>query len=439
MLSVSSAKSLSSLVSVTALLRIDIFLDSVSYSTFLNSSSFYSIHHDISLFWLCCFILHYILRFQITLHLTLPISLILLLLRIKMDLITENCPLQSLNMPGSHEESLTLLFYKGLSTMHLVPYLTMNGLIALSNIITNAFLLHALYKCKKSYNLSFLFVKFLSISDVTVGVSQMIYLVCRCFIAYYSTATITVMHSTIQTMFYITSPFSGGMILIIAADRYIHMKYLTKYNVIMTRNRAWILIFMNFVFQCTIAVSLLFASLNGYFTIEQPVLVCAYLLMFGAAVALYQEAFRSISRRTRNSSVSVEPITVNIVPTERRNPSYDFSKTMMYILISLVICYLPFLTLTTTRSIIILCHRAVPFSLMYALLWTYNLNFILSTLNPVIFITYNKELRSYAKKMIYRKVNKRISSQWDEFSMVNLDSYMTEPRVRRLIVASSPC
>ena len=342
-------------------------------------------------------------------------------------------------MSGDHEGSLTLLFYRGLSTRYLAPYLIANGLIALSNIFINAFLLHALYKCKKSYNLSFLFVKFLSISDLTVGVSQMIYLICRCFIGYYSTTTTTALHLTIQTMFYITGPFSGGMILIIAADRYIHMKYLTKYNIIMTRNRAWILIFMNFVFQCATAVSLLFASLNGYFTTEQPILVCAYLFMFGAAVALYQEAFRSISRRTRNSSVSIEPLAVNTGATERRSPSYDFSKTMMYILISLVICYLPFLTLTTTRSIIILCHRTMPFSLMYALLWTYILNFILSTLNPIIFITYNKELRSYAKKRIYGKVNERLSSQWEEFSMVNIDSHMTEPRVRRLTVASSPC
>ena len=343
-------------------------------------------------------------------------------------------------MPGNHDQSLTLLFDNGLSAQTVVPFLLVNGIIAVSNISINSFLLHALHKYRKSYNLSFLFVRFLCISDLAVGVSQFVYLVCRCFVGYYSAETTAAMHLAVQTLFYITGPFSGGMILIIAADRYVHMKYLIKYNIIMTRNRARILILMNFIFQCTTAISLLFASIKGYFAIEQPVLVCAYLLMFGAAVALYQEAFRSISRRTRNSSVSVEPLAVNAAIGERRKPSYDFSKTMMYILISLVICYLPFLALTTTRSVIVLCHSTVPYSLMYALLWTYNLNFLLSTLNPIIFIKYNKDLRSYAKQKLYRHSNRRLSSQWEEFPMdIHHESNAMEQKARRLTVASSPC
>ena len=347
--------------------------------------------------------------------------------------------LQFFTMSGDQGQSITLLFYEGLSINSLVPFLVVNGLIALSNITTNSFLLYAIYRCKMGRNLSFLFVRFLCISDITVGISQISYLICRCFIGYYSPAMIESMHLAFQTIFYITGPFSGGMILIIAADRYVHMKYLTKYTVIMTRNRAWILIFMNFVFQCTTSVSLLFASLNDYFAIEHPIFVCAYLVMFGAAVALYQEAFRSISRRTRNSSVSIEPLAANAALPERRKAGYDFSKAMMYILISLMICYLPFLALTTTRSIMVLCHRSVPFSLMYALLWTYNLNYLLSTLNPIIFIIYNKELRLYAKQRVYRQSNNRLSSQWEDFAMEKHESHMAEPRVRRLTVASSPC
>ena len=338
----------------------------------------------------------------------------------------------------SPEHSLTLLFDKDISDAKFVPYLVVHVLIAISNITVNTFLLHALNKLKKTSNISFLFVKFLSISDLSVGISQIIYLFCRCFIRSYTPEMLITVEFTVQTIFYVTAPFSGGMILTIAVDRYIHMKYLTKYNIIMTRKRAWILIFMNFLFQIATAVSLLLASFHGYFAKEQPILVAAYLIMFGGAVFLYQGAFRSIRTRTRNSSVGIEPLATGTRVSERRNPSYDFLKTMMYVLISLVICYLPFLTLTTTRSVIVLCKRDVPYSLMYGLLWTYNLNFLLSTLNPVIFITYNKDIRSYAMQRMYRARRHRRSSQWEEFSMANIESNVTEINIRRLTVASSP-
>lgn len=341
-------------------------------------------------------------------------------------------------MYRNYSQSHTLLFDEHLSYTHLIPYLLVHSLIAVSNISINSFLLHALNRLKRTSTVSFLFVKFLCASDISVGISQVLYLVCRSLIRFYSSDMASALDFTMQTIFYIASPFSGGMILVIAADRYMHMKYLTKYSAIMTRGRALILVFMNFVFQLTTAVSLLFASLNGYFAIQQPVLVCVYLTMIGAAVLLYQEAFRSIRRRTRNSSVGMETL-AKTATIERRSPSYDFSRTMMHILMSLVICYLPFLSLTTIRSVIILYQAEVPFSFMYALLWTYNLNFLLSTVNPVIFITFNKDLRSYAKKKIYREGSqRRRSSQWEEFPMVKMEANLTETTVRRLTVASLP-
>lgn len=335
----------------------------------------------------------------------------------------------------------TLLFDKNVPNAELIPYLVVNGLIALSNIIINSFLLYSLNKLKKTSTISFMFVRCLSASDMIVGLGQIVYLICRSMIGSFTQETLSAVNYTVQTIFYVTSPFSGGMILIIAADRYIHMKYLTKYNVIMTRNRALSLIFANFIFQLTTAVSLLLASMNGYFPIQQPILVCAYLVMFGAAVSLYHKAFRSIRRRTRNSSVSIEQFSTTLTATtavDRRCPSYDFSKTMMYILVSLVVCYMPFLVLTTTRSVMVLCHVDLTHCLMYALLWTYNLNFLLSTLNPIIFIAFNKDLRSYAKQSMYKKINRRHSSQLEEFPMSRLETTAVEANVRRLTVVSLP-
>ena len=332
----------------------------------------------------------------------------------------------------------TPLFDRGMSNAELVPFLTCHILVAISNIILNSSLLAAIKKLKKGGSTSYMFIKVLCTSDITVGIFQFVYIFLRCGISQYDSETLVRMELVVQTIFYFGAPFSGGMILIISADRYIHMKYLTKYNQIMTYSRAWILIAANLVLQLSTSISLMFASMRSYFEVLQPAIVCGYILMISTSIILYCGAYKSIKTRTRNSCVSVEAIPGSpSTTTERRARSLEFSRAMMYILMSLGACYMPFLVLTSTRSLMLWLGKPVPHRMMYALLWTYNINFSLSTLNVIIFIALNREFKAHAKKIIGKGRVRRRSSFWtemEEFSHAQLPRKISH----RLTVVSSP-
>lgn len=322
----------------------------------------------------------------------------------------------------------TALFDEAMSEKELIPFLTMNAMIAISNVTINSLLIFAIKKLKKYKTISYKFIICLSISDISVGILQLVYIILRSLMKFYDTAMVNTMELCMETLFYLPTPFSGVMILIIAVDRYIHMKYLLKYNEIMTKRRARMIVCMNIIFQCITAVSLLLSSLKGYYSIQQPVLVVGYILIMTAIVVLYFGAYRSIKRRTRNSSIGVElpelPKAYNSVQrfsndalhrrrypdrklsdnlgqrtVSRRYPDDDFLRSMLYILLSLAICHAPFLILTATRSLMLKAGHDISHTMMSVLLWTYNLNFCLSTLNAGIFISCNRDLKSYVKTL----------------------------------------
>ena len=283
----------------------------------------------------------------------------------------------------------------------------------------------------------------------------MAYIILRSLMKFYDTAMVKIIEFCMATLFYLATPFSGVMILIIAVDRYIHMKYLLKYNEIMTKRRALMTVSMNIVFQIITAVSLLFSSLNGYYSIQQPVLVAGYIIIMTAIVMLYFSAYRSIKRRTKNSSVGIElPSAYHPVrrcsdnaghrrsypdrmlsdnsshrTVRRRHPDNEFSRSMLYILLSLAICHAPFLILTATRSLMLETGNEISHTMMYVLLWTYNLNYCISTLNASIFIGCNRDLRCYVKMLFGRAERK--SSQWEEVEM-----FTSKHSARKLTVSS---
>ena len=122
-------------------------------------------------------------------------------------------------------------------------------LLDISAIILNGLIAYVLKRHKKTRIITFWFIYCLAISDVMVGLLLFLHhtLVIevfshpgRTFLASLDVVVWTVSHYFLST--------SARLILIIAVDRCIHMKYLTKYTTIMTQFRARLIVFLNTIF-----------------------------------------------------------------------------------------------------------------------------------------------------------------------------------------------
>ena len=116
--------------------------------------------------------------------------------------------------------------------------------IDISNTFMNIFIIYALQKLKKLSNISFWFIYCLSVSDLFVGLSGFAYDIHYACCATRGNCNWVFYTSGVRTFFL---GYSGRLTTIIAIDRSIRMKYLYKYNNIMTRTKAYLVLMVNAV------------------------------------------------------------------------------------------------------------------------------------------------------------------------------------------------
>ena len=115
-----------------------------------------------------------------------------------------------------------------------------------SAVFLNGLIWYVLKKYKKTKIVTFWIIYCLSISDVMVGVTGLVYhtLLLVPFLDPKRTPFNSVLRVLVQLQnFYIA--VSGHQILAIAIDRCIHMRYFKKYNMIMTHSRARLILLFN--------------------------------------------------------------------------------------------------------------------------------------------------------------------------------------------------
>ena len=128
-------------------------------------------------------------------------------------------------------------------------YITLSMLLDFSAILLNALIAYVLQKHRKTSIITFWFIYCLSICDVMIGVTGLVYHSLRLTSnlvpeqSFWNLAANFVF--IFQHYFFQTS---GQIIVIVAVDRYIHMKYLNKYSRIMTQSRARLIILFSFIF-----------------------------------------------------------------------------------------------------------------------------------------------------------------------------------------------
>ncbi len=272
-----------------------------------------------------------------------------------------------------------------------ITYLIINTLVSISNVTVNSVLIHALIKLKKLNSLSFKFILYLSISDVLLGIQHSIFAAMTLVIT--DENRFKVFKLCEQFLVLANAMFSINMIVIITVDRFIHMKYLTKYRSLITGLWARMMIAMNLSACLAFATIFTLASVfDFFFTCLLIWTVSAYTLLF-IVLGLYLLTYRSIRIQTEQVNLRMNK------RTGRRSPDQEFARSMLFILGALVFCYVPV-------SITVNVHKNLHSkgadshrSILAAVSFSYLLNYFNSSLNAIIFITFNTQIRQYVSRM----------------------------------------
>ncbi len=256
-------------------------------------------------------------------------------------------------------------------------------IIAVLNIASNSFLIHALRKRNMLRNISFKLVTVLSVSDTLVGVfllaTEIAFRMLSTRREFFILRILTIL------LLYSACQFSQITIFSIGVDRLIHMKYPLQYHSIVTEKRAKILIAQNLMMTVfhSIACIILFVHdvMFVFFVVISVILITTLL----ALSIIYFYLFKSMHTRTQPGT-----------PNARRNTN-DPSKAVLYILMTLWISIIPLSIFFSMRYRDNFMHNRV---IEVGFFTSEMLLFLNSTANVIIFIAFSKSLRKYTWRFL---------------------------------------
>ncbi len=261
-------------------------------------------------------------------------------------------------------------------------------IIAISNVVVNSFLIQALRKLKKLSTISFKYILLLSISDICLGITWVAYL-CMLYTTFNGIKWIILTIANILMYFFAT--FSLSMVVVIALDRYIHMKFSVKYNTIVTKRRAVITVVsvvLILVFQVALLLS---ARILGFFFIVQLALNITGITCIIVVFMLYVKAYRFLRAQIERMNIDKSMPRPSTAP-KRRNPSREVSRSIFWIFTSLLICYTPFCIFTAVSHYGHRNDEKLIVHLEYASFCLVNAN---SSFNAIILIALNRDLKRH--------------------------------------------
>ena len=306
--------------------------------------------------------------------------------------------------------------------------IALTWLISLSNIILNSFLIHALRKHRKLKTVSYWLISCLSVSDIFVGIF--------CLIKESLYLALSNRDDAHESKFLVVSVrsfwinFSTSFVLIIAVDRYIHMKYALRYHTLMTKKRAIISVIFNAIFtiHMTVTVRFLpkyqkeFLSKHALaYRIYRVILSIVYVIIILIVFLLYITTYVAIKKKIkeapslgRKSADNNENTTEsgnqapNICRNGKRSVDQEFAKAMGIVISILFLCLTPNLCIGVYERIVLLIRNGryqQSNATLTARYWTFLMMQLNSSLNAIIIIVFSRELRHYSMRFLRNVVN----------------------------------
>ena len=301
---------------------------------------------------------------------------------------------------------------EGMSTTSLVALGYFNISVTVINVILNVFLCFALWKTGQLYKLSSRFIFCLSISDIFVALTT------QNMVSYLLLSESKTRNCKIEASSHFFSftlnQFSGDMILIIALDRYLHMKFLNKYPTKMTAKRGILLVILN------VAISLfggitatLVALLDGCFvwhwifvSLDSAIIMTVIILYIG----MYLTVRKMAGRLNLNTGMSASENQLPSLKLKERKSScrYNFTlaRTVSFVLVSMLLSYLPYFCLGSISTYYYHIRNEEPSNqLKIAVYFSIILVYMNCSFSVIIFVLFNNGIKRFLVKLFHSSVN----------------------------------
>ena len=278
-----------------------------------------------------------------------------------------------------------------LSTTHRYLLGSVNTIIAITNVFLNLSLSLLLKNTNQLGRLSSKLIICLSISDCCIGLIAQPILTYMCFTDGNNTSLCQA-EKTWRFLSVTLGEFSGLMILVISIDRYVHMRYLHKYQAIMTKRRAVTLIVAVMFASLLAGISSTVLAEYNWFFAWFAALMCIDSLVIITIFALYTKTFLSVKQHVGSLTMTASNSNKQNQP-QTSNYSHRLGKAVILILMSTVVSYIPYFAVKIVYFYYLHVNKVEsPPQLMQASYWVYLLVYANSSLNAVIFGALNKKI-----------------------------------------------
>ena len=261
----------------------------------------------------------------------------------------------------------------------------------------NVFVIYGLLKTNQSGTLSQKLIILLSISDFLVG-----------FLAMPLTIILIWTHTShrycefeefTQFVNLLFSHFSGMLVSTVALDRYFHIQSLATSNKSTKRKFIVGLVVFNFVVAVTGSFGELMASKYRIGIYHSVTVLPGEMLYLLIGIVSYLMAMREVRKYVKG---------ITDVSDSFPRRDVEMAKTVALILIVVIICYTPGITILGIYEYTSNIARRKPSeTLGYVLLWSILLVYLNSAFNSIILISRNAGLKSVAFRLICRSRKQR--------------------------------
>ena len=265
-----------------------------------------------------------------------------------------------------------------------------NSTIGLLNVFGNSLLIYALKKTGQTATISLQLIIVMSVSDVINGTAA---LSLTNIILWGNYDSYCYLKATTQFLIRLFLGFLYGIVILIALDRFLHIKYLQRYPIIMPKRRMRCLTCLTFLCSTVTAFFSSMPFLKVYMKFGNMVHTALAALAIITVFVLYYKTTKAINRRV--SSMNNFFMQRMIIQT----------KTLVNVALHISICTLLILTsyiIANIRLEVSSSHRAQNTTELAIFKWATYLG-VLGTgvCSCVIFVLYNRPVRRFIIMKIF--------------------------------------
>ena len=263
-----------------------------------------------------------------------------------------------------------------LNDIHVIVLIGFNIFVMALNVASNSAVIYILVSRKLLHNVSMRLILYLSVSDCVIAtITQPLFILMLAKFSIHKNCTFDMIA---QFIFVFTKHLSGYIIAVIAGDRYCKMRYLNRYFEVA---QSWRL-------HGAVLIAILLSFLQGilrgvgtmlnHFEIVDRIALAIDLCVVLAVFLTYTQTVRVVRK---HSNLTVNKTMIN-------NVDQRVTSMASRILLALVLFYMPYVIMAALRPVIIDNSSGERLqNLHFVLFLTYELIFVNSFANAIIFLT----------------------------------------------------